>query len=62
MDDLLTTVIGQLPNVAVAVLALWWLGGRLDRLLDLMSQMLMLLLEAVLDEDDPDHQAGSRLT
>lgn len=54
MDELITTVVAQLPNVAVAVLALWWLGGRLDRLLDLMSQMLMLLLESALDDDASD--------
>lgn len=55
MDELITTVVAQLPNVAVAVLALWWLGGRLDRLLDLMSQMLMLLLENALEEDASDN-------
>jgi hypothetical protein len=45
MEDALTMVMSNLPNLAVALLALWWASQRIDKLLDNQSKLIDQLIE-----------------
>ncbi len=40
MDELLKQVITGLPNMAVALLALYWQAQRMDKLIDLQAELI----------------------
>lgn len=46
MDTILTEIITGLPNLAVALIALWWVSRTLDRVLDVMLTLLTGLVDA----------------
>jgi hypothetical protein len=45
MQDALTMLMSNLPNLAVALLALWWASQRIDKLLDNQSKLIDQLIE-----------------
>jgi type IV secretory pathway TrbL component len=45
MENAMMTVIQSLPNLAVALLALWWATKRIDTLLDQQSKLVDQLIE-----------------
>jgi len=49
VDDLLTTLITGIPNLTVALAAIYWLSKRMDKLLDL----LIALAKQELCDDEP---------
>jgi hypothetical protein len=56
-DQLLTNVITQLPNFAVALVMLWWQKQTIDQLLDNQTKLIDRLLTYV----DNDKQAVQRV-
>lgn len=57
MDQLLTNVITQLPNFAVALIMLWWQKQTIDQLLENQTKLIDRLLSYV----DNDKQTVQRV-
>lgn len=47
LENAITGMIEGLPNMAVALLALYWASNRIDKLLDSQSKLIDALLEMV---------------
>jgi hypothetical protein len=45
MENAVSTMMSNLPNLAVALLALWWASQRIDKLLDNQSKLIDQLIE-----------------
>ena len=45
MENAVSTMMSNLPNLAVALLALWWASQRIDKLLDHQSKLVDQLIE-----------------
>jgi hypothetical protein len=45
MEAAVTTLLSNMPNIAVALLALWWASQRIDKLLDNQSKLIDQLIE-----------------
>jgi len=45
MQDALMMLMSNLPNLTVALLALWWASQRIDKLLDNQSKLIDQLIE-----------------
>jgi hypothetical protein len=45
MENAVSAMMSNLPNLAVALLALWWASQRIDKLLDNQSKLIDQLIE-----------------
>jgi hypothetical protein len=45
VESAVTTLLSNMPNLAVALLALWWASQRIDKLLDNQSKLIDQLIE-----------------
>lgn len=60
MENAIMSLIQSLPNIAVALLALWWTTQRIDKLLEHQSRLLDELVEMMRENRRLTHNGHGR--